>query len=113
LLAGATEQDGLRVVRRQFAEHDAEYVKLLAAKLSGEPAAAALLVSTQQEPASVYVARGAKLKFSCGELMKKALAERGLRGGGSPSLAQGQIAGAGVGSLLDELEAGMRGTAIF
>lgn len=111
LLAETAAQGGVKFVRRQFAEHDADYVKLLASKLSGEPSAAALLASTQQEPASVYLARGANSKFSCGELMKKALAERALRGGGSPTLAQGQIGKEALGSLLDELEAGMRKTA--
>jgi alanyl-tRNA synthetase len=81
---------------------------LLASKLSTDPATVALLASTQQEPASVFIARGAGPKFSCGELMKNALAARGLRGGGSPSLAQGQIERASLDSLLDELEAATR-----
>jgi alanyl-tRNA synthetase len=100
--------DGTRIVRRQFLEHDADYVKLLASKLSTHAATVALLASTQQEPASVFIARGAGLKFSCGELMKNALAARGLRGGGSPTLAQGQIERAALDSLLDELESGTR-----
>ena len=100
----------MKIVRWLFLEHDAEYVKLLASKLSGEPVAVTLLASTQQEPASVYISRGAALKFSCGELMKNALAARGLRGGGSPTLAQGQIPKEALDALFDELEAGMRKT---
>jgi alanyl-tRNA synthetase len=108
LIAGTPIHAGTRIVRRQFSEHDADYVKLLASKLSADPATLALLASTQQEPAAVFIARGAGLKFPCGELMKNALAARGLRGGGSPTLAQGQIDRAVLDSLLDELEAGTR-----
>jgi len=108
LLAHAPVHDRVRVVRRQFPDHDGEYVKLLAAKLSSDPHAVALLASTQQEPASVFIARGAHPKFSCGDLMKNALAARGLRGGGSSTLAQGQIERRVLDSLLDELEAGVR-----
>jgi alanyl-tRNA synthetase len=109
LLASGRIEDGLAIVRRRFAEHDAEYVKLLASKLSagGKPLLA-LLASTQQEPASVVMARGGELKFSCGELMKAALAELGLRGGGSPTLAQGQVSSAALDSLFDKLEESAR-----
>jgi len=108
-LASGRTEDGLVVVRRKFADQDAEYVKLLASKLaaSGNPVLA-LVASTQQEPAAVVMARGGDLKFSCGELMKAALAERGLRGGGSATLAQGQVPSAAVEGLFDSLEAGAR-----
>jgi alanyl-tRNA synthetase len=108
LISQTTSQAGFRVIRRQFAEHDAEYVKLLASKLVTDPATVALLASTRQEPASVVIARGAALKFSCGESIKKALETRGLRGGGSPTLAQGQIGAGELDGLLDELEAAIR-----
>ncbi len=108
LLAGAPVLDGVRIVRKQFAHHDAEYVKLLASKLAAGSAAIALLASTQQEPASVVFARSAELKFSCGELMKNALAEIGLRGGGSPTMAQGQLPHDALDSLFDRLEIGAK-----
>ena len=97
------------LVRERFAEHDADYVKLLASKLSaaGKPVLA-LLASTQQEPASVVMARGGELKFSCGELMKAALAELGLRGGGSATLAQGQVSSEALEGLFDRLESDAR-----
>jgi alanyl-tRNA synthetase len=113
LLAKATERDGIKLVRRQFADRDAESVKLLASKLSGQPSAVALLASTRQSPAAVYLARGTGLSFACGDLMKKALAARGLRGGGSPTLAQGQIEPALLDVLLDELETAIRPGAPF
>jgi alanyl-tRNA synthetase len=112
MIAKTPVQDGARIVRHQFPEHDADYVKLLSSKLSTDSATVALLASTQQEPTSVVIARGAGLKFSCGEMMKNALAARGLRGGGSPTLAQGQIERTALDSLLDELEAGTRAASI-
>jgi alanyl-tRNA synthetase len=105
LLAKTQSTGELRVVRRQFADHDADYVKLLASKLAAGPGAIVLLASTQQEPASVVFARSAEPKFSCGELMKSALADLGLRGGGSPSLAQGQVPRDALNALFDRLEA--------
>ena len=109
LLTKVRVRDGLLLVRERFAEHDADYVKLLASKLSaaGKPVLA-LLASTQQEPASVVMARGGELKFSCGELMKAALAELGLRGGGSATLAQGQVSSEALEGLFDRLESDAR-----
>ena len=103
LLTKAPVQNGYRIVRRQFADHDAEYVKLLASKLATGPATIALLASTQQEPASVVFSRSAEAKFSCGELIKSALAELGLRGGGSSTMAQGQVPRDAVSALFDRM----------
>jgi alanyl-tRNA synthetase len=108
LLTKTTPQNGLRMVEQQFADHDAEYVKLLASKLSRGTATVALLASMRNEPASVVFARSADLQFSCGELMKSALAELGLRGGGSATLAQGQVPVASLDRLFHALEAGCK-----
>ena len=102
-LAKAPVQDGLRLVRRQFADHDADYVKLLTSKLASGAATIVLLASTQEEPASVFFARSAEPKFSCGELMKNALADLGLRGGGSSTMAQGQVPRDALDALFDRL----------
>ncbi len=112
LLTKAVVHDGLRLVRGQFHEHDAEYVKLLASRITASGGTLALLASTQQEPAAVVIARGADLQFSCGELMKNALAALGLRGGGSPTLAQGQVPHERLQGLFDQLEAGALSVAI-
>ena len=109
LLASATVQDGLRIIRKEFPDRDADYVKLIASKLAAAPGAIALLASTQQEPASVAFARSPELKFSCGELMKIALAQLGLRGGGSPIMAQGQLPRVSLAALFDRLAAGANG----
>ncbi len=97
-----------QLVRRQFANHDAEMVKLLASKIGEKPGFVALLASTRQEPAAVVIARGGGLAFSCGESMKRALADLGLRGGGSPALAQGQVPQGALDPLLDRFESEAR-----
>lgn len=96
--------DHLRLVRRVFADRDADYVKLLASRLvASVPQTVALLVSEQQAPAFVVLARSGDLDFHAGNLMKEALAALGLRGGGSPDLAQGQVPAGQSGHLLDAL----------
>jgi len=96
----------LRMVRRTFAERDAEYVKLLASRLvASVPQTVALMVSAQQEPALVVLARSGDLEFHAGNLMKEALAALGLRGGGSPDLAQGQVPQSQITESLDKLAA--------
>jgi alanyl-tRNA synthetase len=110
LLAKSEAQNGVRLVRSQFSDNDAEYVKLLASRIAAAGSdALALIASTSEEPATVVMARGAGLRFSCGELMKSALAEMSLRGGGSPTLAQGQVFRATLDALFDRLEAAALG----
>lgn len=92
-------QGGLRLVGRVFPDRDRDYVKLLASRVTASaPQTVALLVSTDDVPARVVLARSQDLDLHCGEVLKKALAELGLRGGGSPDLAQGDLA-------LDQVEA--------
>src|SRR6201999_1928119 len=80
-------EDHLRVVRREFNDRDAEYIRLLASKLAASaPPTLALIESTQHEPASIVISRSGDLEFHCGNLLKEALAAMGLRGGGSPDL---------------------------
>lgn len=98
--------DRLRMVRRTFADRDADYVKLLASRLvASVPQTVALLVSAQQEPAFVVLARSGDLDFHAGNLMKESLASLGLRGGGSADLAQGQVSRQHAASLVDKLAA--------
>jgi alanyl-tRNA synthetase len=72
------------------------------------PQTLALLASTQQEPASVVMARSGDLDFNCGALLKPALADLGLRGGGSASLAQAQVPAAKLDQLFARLKAEVR-----
>ena len=101
--------DHLRIVRRVFADRDAEYVKLLASRLvASVPQTVALLVSTHQEPALVVLARSGDLEFHAGNLLKEALANLGLRGGGSADLAQGQVPLQQTEALLDAIGSSVR-----
>jgi alanyl-tRNA synthetase len=96
---------GRRVLRRTFTDHDANYLKLLASRLvasAGETCA--LLASTQEEPARVVMAASTDAKVDCGSLLREALAAYGLRGGGSPGMAQGQIPQAHLDALFSGLE---------
>jgi alanyl-tRNA synthetase len=98
-------REGRRVVRRVFSDHDAAYLKLLASRLIASAAqTVALLAATQEEPARVVVAASADLKIDCGTLLREALAPYGVRGGGSPGMAQGQIPNAHLDALFSELE---------
>jgi alanyl-tRNA synthetase len=94
-----------RVVRLTFTDQDAAYLKLLASRLvasSGQTCA--LLATTHEEPARVVVAASADLKIDCGSLLREALAAYGLRGGGSPGMAQGQIPKLHLNELFSGLE---------
>jgi alanyl-tRNA synthetase len=85
-------EDNLRLVCRMFADRDRDYVKLLASRVTASvPRTVALLASTQASPARVVLARSGDLEIHCGEMMRAALAELGLRGGGSADLAQGEL----------------------
>jgi alanyl-tRNA synthetase len=97
-------EDHLRVVRRVFTDRDAEYVRVLASRVcASTPQTLALLASTQQEPAAVVMACSGDISVSCGALMREALADLGLRGGGSPGLAQGQVPRIAVDDLFSGL----------
>ena len=100
---------GRRIVRQVFSDHDAAYLKLLASRLTAlAPRTCVLVAATQEEPARVVVAASPDLKVHCGNLLRDALAEYGVRGGGSPGLAQGQISRAHLEALFSGLDATFR-----
>jgi alanyl-tRNA synthetase len=97
---------GRKVLRRTFSDCDASYLKLLASRLvasAGETCV--LLASTQEDPVRVVMAASTDVKVDCGTLLREALAAYGLRGGGSPGMAQGQIPKAHLDALFGGLEA--------
>ncbi len=101
--------DHLRLVKRSFADRDGDYVKLLASRLAASvPQTVAMLVSTQQDPALVILARSGDLDFHAGNLMKEALAQIGLRGGGSADLGQGRVPHEQTAALLDAMSEAVR-----
>lgn len=112
LLVEELMRDGLRVVRRIFPDRDADYTKLLASRLTGAaPHTVALLASTRQEPAFVVLAHSSDLEFNAGQLLKESLAQFGLRGGGSATLAQGQLPQQHLHVLFDAIEKAARNMA--
>ena len=99
----------LRIVRRVFSDRDADYIKLLASRVtSAAPHTIALLASTQESPAAVVMASSQELGRNAGELLRAALAESGGRGGGSPTLAQGLVSRDQLDTMLNGLETLLR-----
>jgi alanyl-tRNA synthetase len=84
--------NGLRLVVREWKDRDREYVKLLASRTAAAaPSTAVYYCAKDAEPARVFVARSPDLHFDCGRILREALAQMGLRGGGSADLAQGDV----------------------
>ncbi len=85
-------ENKLRFVDRTWKDRDPEYIRLLASRLtSAAPSTIVLFCIDGTNPASIVLARSLDFTFNCGGLMKEALAALGLRGGGSPDLAQCEV----------------------
>ena len=109
LLSELSSQPGRKVLRRTFADRDAGYLKLLASRMVASASeTCVLLASTQEEPARVIVAASSDARIDCGTLLREALAAYGLRGGGSPGMAQGQIAKVHLDALFSSVENGLK-----
>jgi alanyl-tRNA synthetase len=104
--------DGLRMVKRSFADRDAEYVRLLASRLiAATPQTAALLLSTLEEPATLVLASNLGESTPCGAWMREELATLGLRAGGSPELAQAQLPASEALAVMGRLTGRLRASA--
>lgn len=102
-------EKGLRLLVRTWADRDRDYVKLLATRtVAAAPSAAVIFCAGDADPVPVFVARSKDLTFDCGKILREALAQFGLRGGGSPDLAQGQVPAAQKEALLAVLEKALR-----
>jgi alanyl-tRNA synthetase len=85
-------ENGLRMVVRSWKDRDRDYVKLLASRTaSAAPRTAVVFSATNADPVHVFVARSSDLAFNCGQILREALANLGLRGGGSADFAQGEV----------------------
>uniref|UniRef100_A0A7V5CU56 Alanyl-tRNA editing protein n=1 Tax=Acidobacterium capsulatum TaxID=33075 RepID=A0A7V5CU56_9BACT len=85
-------QNGLRWVDRVMNDRDADYLRMLASSLvAAVPRTIALLSCVQGQTARLVLASSLDLNLHCGEAMKRVLAHFGLRGGGSPGLAQTDV----------------------
>jgi len=103
---------GLRLVDRTWKDRDANYVKLLATRLtSAAPSTVAIFCSEDGGKVSLFFARSLDLGFDCGRILREALAERGLRGGGSADLAQGEVPTEQASALRSQLAESVRAAA--
>ena len=85
-------KNGSRIILRGWKDRDRDFVKLLASRAAAAaPSTVVIFRAEENDPVRVFLARSADLRFNCGSLMKEALASLGLRGGGSPDLAQGEV----------------------
>jgi alanyl-tRNA synthetase len=85
-------ENGIRLIVRGWKDRDRDFVKLLASRAAATDSSTIVFFRAEDaDPVRVYLARSADLKFNCGLILKEALASLGLRGGGSPDLAQGEV----------------------
>jgi alanyl-tRNA synthetase len=83
---------GLRLVVREWRDRDRDYIKLLASRTAiAAPRTAVIFCAYDTNPVRMFVARSSDLDFNCGQILREALAQVGLRGGGSADLAQGDV----------------------
>ncbi|MFZ0272675.1 MAG: alanine--tRNA ligase-related protein [Acidobacteriaceae bacterium] len=82
----------LRIVDRTWKDRDPEYCKLLASRLTkAAPSTIVLFCTEVAETAFVVLSRSLDFNFECGRILRESLAQLGLRGGGSPDFAQGEV----------------------
>ena len=92
LVAETPLADGLRLIERGWTDRDRDTIKLLASRTAAAaPGTAVIFTARDADPVRMFVARSADLTFNCGQIVKESLAALGLRGGGSPDLAQGDV----------------------
>jgi alanyl-tRNA synthetase len=92
IAAEASVENGLRLIARSWKDRDRDFVKMLASRTAAAaPSSVAIFTAMEAEPARVFLASSADLKFNAGQILKEALAQLGLRGGGSSDLAQGDV----------------------
>ena len=92
LISEEPVNDGLRLVVREWKDRDRDFVKVLASRTAAAaPSTAVVFCATDLDPVRVFIARSPDLNFHCGSLLREMLTPFGLRGGGSPDLAQGDV----------------------
>jgi alanyl-tRNA synthetase len=85
-------ENGLRLIVRAWKDRDRDYVKLLASRTATTaPRTVVVFSATNADPVYVFVARSSDLAFNSGQILREALANVGLRGGGSADFAQGEV----------------------
>lgn len=100
IVKGAPTENRIRLIVRGWKDADRDFVKLLASRTAAAGTSTAVLFRSEEvDPFRVFLARSPDLKFNCGQILKEALASLGLRGGGSPDLAQGEVPAKDEGAL--------------
>ncbi len=100
IVKGAPTENRIRLIVRGWKDADPDFVKLLASRTAAAGTSTAVLFRAEEvDPFRVFLARSPDLKFNCGQILKEALASLGLRGGGSPDLAQGEVPAKDEGAL--------------
>lgn len=109
LLVEEQTKGGLRLVSRTFTDRDPDYVRLLASDLTAStPRTVGLLISAENYPARLVLAKSGDINLHCGELLRDTLSTYGLRGGGSVDLAQTDVPKEQLKKLKADLEAAIR-----
>ena len=88
MLQNAEALNGARVVIAAVDGADATALKTMAAQIAGQPAHAAILVSTPP-PSAIVVARAPDVAFDSAAVLKHLVSVFGGKGGGKPEIAQG------------------------
>jgi alanyl-tRNA synthetase len=102
-------ENGLRLVVREWKDRDRDYVKVLASRsAAAAPSTAVVFWAKEADPLRVFVARSRDLSFDCGQILREALIQFGLRGGGSADLAQGDVPREHEAALLASLTSAIR-----
>jgi alanyl-tRNA synthetase len=92
LAAEVPVENGLRLIVRAWKDRDRDFVRLLASRTAAAAEGTAVIFCAEEaDPARMFVARSRDLGFNCGQILREELARLGLRGGGSPDLAQGDV----------------------
>ena len=101
---------GLRLLVREWKDRDRDYVKMLASRTAAAAASTAVIfLAKESDPLRVFVARSQDLRFDSGRVLREALTQFGLRGGGSPDLAQGDLPRELEAALVAALSSTIRG----
>ena len=95
---------------REWKDRDRDYVKMLASRTAAAAASTAVIfLAKESDPLRVFVARSQDLRFDSGRVLREALTQFGLRGGGSPDLAQGDLPRELEAALVAALSSTIRG----
>lgn len=109
LISEQPVENGLRMLVREWNDRSRDFVKMLASQtVAGAPSTAVVFCAKDSDPARVFLARSPNLKFHCGSILRDVMNQFGLRGGGSPDLAQGDVPKEHEQQLLDLLVAAIR-----